>query len=125
MRVRFVGSPSPLFAAPDRTRAALKAGRITEAQVWEAEGVRLGKAKPDGRGHYPVTAAIPGVTVFQLSPAMGLSRWYRFGPIDFVAEMSDADWAVLMRSAFEIEVITAHGTTVRQVPYSTLFRREE
>jgi hypothetical protein len=64
-RVRYVGTPSPLFDNPERTHLMIVAGRqarkegrvpdprrgeLTEAHVWEAERRRLGGPRRD-RGH--------------------------------------------------------------------------
>lgn len=110
-RVRYVGSPSPIFDTPERTHEMIVAGRkaiaenripnpqlgeITEQHVWEAERRRNGGPKPDG-GHYPVTAVIPDRTIRLLGPAEGLSVMVKWGPAayEFVQFVSEADWRVI------------------------------
>ncbi|HEY7119314.1 MAG TPA: hypothetical protein VH475_22175 [Tepidisphaeraceae bacterium] len=96
VRVRYVGARDPLVIDGERVRAAIAAGRMGMADVEAFNARRLGGPKPGG-GHYPVTAAIPGVTTRILGPAEGLSRTYIWGPApwDFVQAVENDDWLVI------------------------------
>lgn len=122
-RVRYVGLPSPMFADPEKTRALIRAGKLTEAQVWQAEGMRNGAARPDGKGHYPVTVLQPGISVFRLVPPL-VSRAYEFGPVDYELDMTEDDWRRVQTAHYEIEVVTAQGIVKKPMPYAPMFRRE-
>lgn len=110
-RVKYVGSPSPLFDMPEKTHQMIVAGRIaltegrvpdprkgewTEAHVWEAERRRHGGPKPGG-GNYPVTVCIPGTTIRFLGPSEGLSVMVKWGPeaYELIQYVSDSDWRVI------------------------------
>lgn len=108
--VRYVGSVDPVEADLAGVRAAIAAGRITEAQVRLAQHYRLGGtaqgARQAGvidaaahRRNPVVTACIPGMTWRELGPNEGLSRTVRWGPHlgTYVQELSEADWEAIGR----------------------------
>ena len=98
VRVRYVGARDPLAVDRDGVLAAISAKRMTVADVEAFNSRRLGGPKPGG-GHYPVVAAIPGVTRRRLGPNEGLSRSYIWGPEPwrFVIDVEADDWAAIQR----------------------------
>lgn len=96
IRVRYVGVRDPLQSDRAGVLAAIAERRLSLGDVEAFNARRLGGPKPGG-GHYPVLAAIPGITARALGPAEGLSRTYVWGPApwSFVQEIDPADWAVI------------------------------
>jgi hypothetical protein len=94
--VRYVGLRDPLVADRAGVLAAIGERRMSMADVDAFNARRLGGPKPGG-GHFPVLAAIEGVTARALGPAEGLSRTYVWGPAPwaFVQEVSADDWAAI------------------------------
>lgn len=96
IRVRYLGLRDPMTSDRAATVAALTDRRVTRVDLDAFNARRLGGPKPGG-GHYPVLAAIPGITARALGPAEGLSRTYVWGPAPwtFVQDLDPADWAVI------------------------------
>ena len=97
-RVRYVGIRDPLIADHAGVLTAIAERRMRMADVDAFNARRLGGPKPGG-GHFPVLAAVEGVTARALGPAEGLSRTYVWGPAPwaFVIEVSADDWAAIQR----------------------------